>query len=226
MHSQAEAALGASVSASPCSDALLTSLRPQEGDPAGLWEETFKSHTDSKPRGPEAVSMDLSFPGFQHVYGLPQHADNFDLRSTTGVPCVSELHIPALCKGCIVNVPCTTWGFVPCFTSSGQFACQHRCLAYKRHTQRGATDCSIAWHQQLLAASETSSRQVQAVSPARCAAGEGVTSEPYRLYNLDVFEYETDSRFGLYGAIPLLVAHSPERSVGAFWCALSATRYL
>ena len=28
-----------------------------------------------------------------------------------------------------------------------------------------------------------------------------------------------DSPFGLYGAIPLLVAHSPVHSVGAFWCA-------
>ena len=56
----------------------------QEGDPAGWWEETFKSHSDSKPRGPEAISLDLSLPGFEHVYGLPQHADSFDLRSTQG----------------------------------------------------------------------------------------------------------------------------------------------
>ena len=32
-------------------------------------------------------------------------------------------------------------------------------------------------------------------------------SEPYRLYNLDVFEYEAESPFGLYGSIPMLIAH-------------------
>jgi len=32
-------------------------------------------------------------------------------------------------------------------------------------------------------------------------------SEPYRLYNLDVFEYELDSRMALYGSIPVLIAH-------------------
>ena len=42
-------------------------------------------------------------------------------------------------------------------------------------------------------------------------------SEPYRLYNLDVFEHEADSPFGLYGSIPFMVAHKPGLSVGAFW---------
>jgi alpha 1,3-glucosidase len=32
-------------------------------------------------------------------------------------------------------------------------------------------------------------------------------SEPYRLYNLDVFEYEIGNTMALYGNIPLLVAH-------------------
>ncbi|GKZ00409.1 hypothetical protein MPSEU_000993900 [Mayamaea pseudoterrestris] len=32
--------------------------------------------------------------------------------------------------------------------------------------------------------------------------------EPYRLYNLDVFEYELDETMALYGSIPLLVSHS------------------
>ena len=58
----------------------------QEGDAAGMWEETFKSHTDTKLRGPEAISVDLSFPGVEHLYGLPQHADSFNLRSTRGLP--------------------------------------------------------------------------------------------------------------------------------------------
>ena len=62
----------------------------QEGDPAGMWEETFKSHTDSKPKGPEAISLDLGFPGAQHVYGLPQHASTLSLVSTTGIPLHKE----------------------------------------------------------------------------------------------------------------------------------------
>ncbi|CAH3179912.1 unnamed protein product, partial [Porites evermanni] len=44
-----------------------------------------------------------------------------------------------------------------------------------------------------------------------------VGSEPYRLYNLDVFEYELDSRMALYGSIPVMIAHSAARTVGVFW---------
>ena len=49
--------------------------------------------------------------------------------------------------------------------------------------------------------------------------------QPYRLYNLDVFEYVDDSTFGLYGAVPLLLAHRAGLTVGAFWC-LSSARLL
>ena len=49
-----------------------------------------------------------------------------------------------------------------------------------------------------------------------CAA-ENTTSEPYRLYNLDVFEYTADSPFGLYGSIPIMWAHRLGATVGAFW---------
>ncbi|RCK64791.1 Glucosidase 2 subunit alpha [Candida viswanathii] len=41
--------------------------------------------------------------------------------------------------------------------------------------------------------------------------------EPYRLYNVDIFEYEIDSRLPMYGSIPFLVAVKPEASVGIFW---------
>lgn len=45
--------------------------------------------------------------------------------------------------------------------------------------------------------------------------------EPYRLYNLDVFEYEIDEPMALYGNIPLLVAHGlvegKGRTTGMFW---------
>jgi len=99
----------------------------------GEWEETFKTHTDSKPYGPMSVGLDVSFVDFQHLYGLPEHADSFSLRNTKG------------------------------------------------------------------------------------------TSDPYRLYNLDVFEYETNSLAALYGSIPMVIAHSPERTVGFVWLNPSET---
>lgn len=33
------------------------------------------------------------------------------------------------------------------------------------------------------------------------------STDPYRLYNLDVFEYELNERMSLYGAVPVLYAH-------------------
>lgn len=104
--------------------------KKQEGDPEGWWEETFNGHADSKPAGPEAISIDMSFPGSQHVYGIPERATNLALKPT---------------------------------------------------------------------------------------AGADVASEPYRLYNLDVFEYEHSSVFGLYGAIPVMLAHKKGQTTGIFW---------
>ncbi|KYQ91049.1 alpha-glucosidase II [Tieghemostelium lacteum] len=40
---------------------------------------------------------------------------------------------------------------------------------------------------------------------------------PYRLYNLDVFEYELDKTMALYGAVPLMLSHDTEKTVGVFW---------
>ena len=51
-------------------------------DEPGMWEETFKSHTDSKPYGPTSVGVDISFPGSRFVYGIPEHADDFALKVT------------------------------------------------------------------------------------------------------------------------------------------------
>jgi alpha 1,3-glucosidase len=50
------------------------------------------------------------------------------------------------------------------------------------------------------------------------SAGDGIESEPFRLYNLDVFEYEHDSPFGLYGSVPYVISHKPDATIGAFWC--------
>lgn len=47
--------------------------------------------------------------------------------------------------------------------------------------------------------------------------GDGVHSDPYRLFNLDVFEYELDNPMALYGSIPFMIAHSATHSVGVYW---------
>jgi len=38
--------------------------------------------------------------------------------------------------------------------------------------------------------------------PVVCSNG-----DPYRLYNLDVFEYELDNVMALYGSVPVMLAH-------------------
>ncbi|KAK9673187.1 hypothetical protein RND81_12G151800 [Saponaria officinalis] len=96
------------------------------------WEETFRSHTDSRPYGPQSISFDVSFYDADFVYGIPEHATSFALKPTRG---------PGV-----------------------EF------------------------------------------------------SEPYRLFNLDVFEYLAESPFGLYGSIPFMVSHGKVRgSSGFFW---------
>jgi mannosyl-oligosaccharide alpha-1,3-glucosidase len=63
-----------------------------------MWEETFKTHQDSKPYGkknnfsivcihylfigPSSIGVDVNFLNFENVYGIPEHADAFSLRST------------------------------------------------------------------------------------------------------------------------------------------------
>ncbi|KJE88713.1 neutral alpha-glucosidase AB [Capsaspora owczarzaki ATCC 30864] len=47
--------------------------------------------------------------------------------------------------------------------------------------------------------------------------GDGISSDPYRLFNLDVFEYELDNPMALYGSIPFMVAHAATHSTGVFW---------
>ncbi|RXN11324.1 neutral alpha-glucosidase C-like protein [Labeo rohita] len=48
-------------------------------------------------------------------------------------------------------------------------------------------------------------------------------TEAYRLYNLDVFGYDVNSRLGLYGSVPFLLAHKLERTAGVFWLNASET---
>ncbi|OJJ48506.1 hypothetical protein ASPZODRAFT_140796 [Penicilliopsis zonata CBS 506.65] len=53
-------------------------------DQSTWWEETFGGNTDSKPKGPESVGLDISFPGYSHVFGIPEHADSLSLKETRG----------------------------------------------------------------------------------------------------------------------------------------------
>ncbi|KAF9412292.1 hypothetical protein BGZ94_001083 [Podila epigama] len=52
----------------------------------------------------------------------------------------------------------------------------------------------------------------------KATRGEGAPySEPYRLYNLDVFEYEIDNPMALYGSIPFMLGHSKNSTAAVFW---------
>lgn len=51
-------------------------------DESTWWDESFGGNTDSKPRGPEAVALDVTFPGYEHVFGIPEHATGLSLKET------------------------------------------------------------------------------------------------------------------------------------------------
>ncbi|RMZ83955.1 hypothetical protein DV737_g1312, partial [Chaetothyriales sp. CBS 132003] len=55
-----------------------------EADESTWWDESFGGNTDSKPKGPESVALDISFPGYAHVYGIPEHTGPLSLRETRG----------------------------------------------------------------------------------------------------------------------------------------------
>lgn len=56
---------------------------PEQGvDESTWWDETFGGNTDSKPKGPESVGLDITFPGYEHVFGIPEHADSMSLKET------------------------------------------------------------------------------------------------------------------------------------------------
>ncbi len=46
------------------------------------WDEQFGGNTDSKPKGPESVGIDIAFPGYEHVFGIPSHASSLSLKET------------------------------------------------------------------------------------------------------------------------------------------------
>lgn len=55
------------------------------------------------------------------------------------------------------------------------------------------------------------------------ALKETTDSDPYRLFNVDIFEYETQSKFPMYGLIPFMIAHKPGHSAGVLWLSAADT---
>lgn len=51
-------------------------------DEGTWWEETFGGNTDSKPKGPESVGLDITFPNYEYVFGIPGHASPLSLKET------------------------------------------------------------------------------------------------------------------------------------------------
>ncbi|NXN99771.1 GANC glucosidase, partial [Rhinopomastus cyanomelas] len=47
--------------------------------------------------------------------------------------------------------------------------------------------------------------------------------DAYRLYNLDIFGHKLHDKIGIYGSVPLLLAHKPNRTSGIFWLNSSET---
>uniref|UniRef100_A0A8B9F2N4 Neutral alpha-glucosidase C n=1 Tax=Amazona collaria TaxID=241587 RepID=A0A8B9F2N4_9PSIT len=98
----------------------------------GLWQEKFGSFLDIKAHGPSSVGMDFSLHAYDHVYGIPQHAEGLLLKNTSD-------------------------------------------------------------------------------------------GDAYRLYNLDIFGHKIHDKIGIYGSVPLLLAHKPNRTTGIFWLNSSET---
>lgn len=102
-------------------------LSREESDYNMFHDDFHDSRNDRIPLGPESIGLDFTFKNFKHIYGIPEHAEDFNLKDTTD----SDL--------------------------------------------------------------------------------------PYRLFNVDIFEYETESRMPMYGSIPFLMALKPGVSMGLFW---------
>ncbi|XP_008585953.1 PREDICTED: neutral alpha-glucosidase C-like, partial [Galeopterus variegatus] len=49
----------------------------------GLWEEKFGKFVDVKANGPASIGLDFSLHGFEHLYGIPQHAESHQLKNTS-----------------------------------------------------------------------------------------------------------------------------------------------
>jgi len=59
-------------------------VQEEAEDTDGLFEEHFHSHVDTKPHGPTSIGLDVSFTDAGFLYGIPEHASSFILKSTIG----------------------------------------------------------------------------------------------------------------------------------------------
>uniref|UniRef100_A0A8B9BMW1 Glucosidase alpha, neutral C n=1 Tax=Anser brachyrhynchus TaxID=132585 RepID=A0A8B9BMW1_9AVES len=116
----------------PPSDRYSTLIGQEKQEDLGLWQEKFGSFLDIKVHGPSSVGVDFSLHGFDHIYGIPQHAESLLLKNTSD-------------------------------------------------------------------------------------------GDAYRLYNLDIFGHKIHDKIGIYGSVPLLLAHKPNRTSGIFWLNSSET---
>ena len=51
-------------------------------DESTWWDESFGGNTDHKPKGPESVALDITFLGYEHVFGIPEHTGPLSLKET------------------------------------------------------------------------------------------------------------------------------------------------
>jgi alpha 1,3-glucosidase len=78
------AAPDADAAAAAAAAAEATAAQQHRFDIDGDWNESFGSHTESKPRGPASVAMDVTFHNTRHAFGIPEHAADFALKDTRG----------------------------------------------------------------------------------------------------------------------------------------------
>lgn len=64
------------------SEASKEEEQTDQSDTSTWFEESFGGSTDTKPRGPESVALDVAFPGYDFVYGIPEHASSMSLKTT------------------------------------------------------------------------------------------------------------------------------------------------
>lgn len=57
---------------------------PSEWEDPDSWEETFDGDEDTKPKGPESIAVDFTFPDSDILFGVPEHSDTFALKPTVG----------------------------------------------------------------------------------------------------------------------------------------------
>jgi hypothetical protein len=139
----------------------------QDGDADGLWEETFKTHQDTKPRGP--ASGEEHRPPFFPARVPPRLTHPRALRTASLFLQLAWTFLSRAWNTFMAsqNTPMTS----PCVPPS--MAPPHPIAVTGVHPMRPA-----------------------------CLArrgGSGGDLEPYRLYNLDVFDYELDETMALYG---------------------------